>query len=107
MATDKTTSQMSGGRIADKINKDLKQKGKNLSISRSQVNRILKKKLIKRRVRKVFYLREKNKEERVSFCKKIIEKKIQGKDIFFTDETKIDTSSYNDFIRITKKKIKK
>ena len=40
--------------------------------------------------------------KRVDFCKKIIEKKIKGDNIFFTDETKIDMSPYtNDSIRLT------
>ena len=40
--------------------------------------------------------------KRVDFCEKIIEKKIKGDNIFFTDETKIDMSPYtNDSIRLT------
>ena len=59
MATNKTTNQMSGGRIADIINEDLKKKnvikrGKILSISRSQVNRILKKKINQKKSQKSF-----------------------------------------------------
>ena len=59
--------------------------------------------MIKRRVRKTFYLAEDHKEERVKFFKYIIENKIKTKDIFFTDETRTDTSGKNDYIRISKK----
>ena len=67
MATNKTTGEMSGGNISNIINEEFKKKNilnkkrkKILSISTSQVNRILKKNLIKRKVRKVFHLTEQN-----------------------------------------------
>ena len=101
LASNKTTSQMPGGLIANKINEKLKnnnildKKGKTLTISKRSVNRILKKKYGKpRRVKKVFYLTEEQKIKRVKFCKEILKMGIEGKNIFFTDETKIDTSPY-------------
>ena len=49
--------------------------------------------------------------KRLEFCQKIIEKKIKGEHIFFTDETKINMSPYtNDSIRLvndSKIKLKK
>ena len=109
MATNKTTRQMSGGAISNAINEELQnkkilnKKRKILSITKRQVNRILKKKLIQRKVRKTFYLNSDHKKERKRFCENIIKNKIREKDIFFTDETRIDTAPpKSDFIRITK-----
>ena len=50
-------------------------------------------------------------EKRLEFCKKIINMKLEGKNIFFTDETKIDTApnTSNESIRVSsriKNKIK-
>jgi len=70
MATNKTTRQMSGGAISNAINEELQnkkilnKKRKILSITKRQVNRILKKKLIQRKVRKTFYLNSDHKKER-------------------------------------------
>ena len=49
------------------------------------------------KIRKVFYLNEDAKKKRLNFCQKILEmefegKKLEGKNIFFTDETKMDTA---------------
>jgi len=42
------------------------------------------------------------KKERIKFCENIINKKIRGNQIFFTDETKIDLSPFlNDSIRLS------
>ena len=66
MASNKTTREMPGGLIAIKINQKLKKdnvvdkNGKLLSITKSQVNRILREKFGKLlKIRKVFYLSEK------------------------------------------------
>ena len=79
MGENKTTYQMPGRCIANALNEEFKKKNilnkektKILSISTSQVNKILKKNLITRKVRKTFYLTEEHKKERVRFCKKII-----------------------------------
>ena len=99
LASNKTTREMSGGLIAAKINEKLKKNnvldknGKPVSISKSQVNRILREKFGKPlKVKKVFYLNDDSKTKRIEFCKKIIEQNLEGKNIFFTDETRIDTS---------------
>ncbi|WP_294242872.1 hypothetical protein [Pseudobutyrivibrio sp.] len=119
LASNKTTNQMSGGAIANKINEKLKKKnirdtkGEILTISKSQVNRILRKKYgSPRKIKKTFYLTDEQKQKRVKFCKEILKKGIKGKNIFFTDETKIDTSPFTvgEYIRLSsrkKKQIKK
>ena len=80
---------MPGGLIAIKINNMLKKdnvldkNGKLLTITKSQVNRILKEKFGKPlKVRKVFYLNETAKKKRLEFCQKIVQMCIEGKNIF-------------------------
>ena len=80
---------MPGGLIAITINNQLKKdnildkNGKNLSITKSQVNRILREKYGKPlKVRKVFYLNEDAKKKRLDFCKNIIQMNLEGKNIF-------------------------
>ena len=119
LASNKTTREMPGGLIAIKINNLLKKDNildknwKILSITKSQVNRILREKFGKPlKVRKVFYLNEEAKKKRVEFCQKIIQMDLEGKNIFFTDETRIDTASNTkgESIRLSSKiknKIKK
>ena len=118
MVSNKTTREMPGGLIAIKINNMLKKdnvlgkNGKLLTITKSQVNRILKDKYGKPlKVRKVFYLDENAKKKRLEFCQKIIQMGIEGKNIFFTDETRMDTApnTKGESIRvssITRNKIK-
>ena len=72
MASNKTTREMPGGLIAIKINEKLKKdkikdkNGKYLIITKSQVNRILRQKFGKPlKVRKVFYLNEEAKKNRL------------------------------------------
>ena len=85
--------------------------GKLLSISKRQVNNILREKYGKPlKIKKVFYLNEESKRKRMEFCQKIIDMEIDGKkldgiNIFFTDETKIDTApnTSNESIRISSK----
>ena len=119
MASNKTTREMPGGLIAIKINNKLKKdnildkNGKILTITKSQVNRILKEKFGKPlKVRKVFYLNEAAKKKRLEFCQKIVQMGLEGKNIFFTDETRMDTTpnTKGESIRIStkiKNKIKK
>ena len=99
IASNKTTREMPGGLIAIKINNMLKKdnvldkNGKLLTITKSQVNRILKEKFGKPlKVRKVFYLNETAKKKRLEFCQKIVRMGVEGKNIFFTDETRMDTA---------------
>ena len=49
---------------------------------------------------------EAHKRKRVKFCEKLLKKRIQGKNIFFTDETTIDLSPVINGIRLTPKKQK-
>ena len=57
LAENKTTSSMSSNRIANIINKKLKEDGLNLSITKMTVCRILKQEYGKpRKIKKVFYL---------------------------------------------------
>ena len=89
LASNKTTREMPGGLIAIIINKKLKKdnvldkNGKLITITKSQVNRILKKKYGKPlKVRKVFYLNEESKKKRLEFCQKIVQNDLEGKNIF-------------------------
>ena len=118
LASTETTWEMPGRLISIKINKMLEKdnvldkKGKLLSITKSQVNRILREKYGKPlKIKKVFYLNEEAMGKRLEFCKKIIDMNLEGKNIFFTDETKIDTApnTSNETIRVSsriKNKIK-
>ena len=61
-----------------------------------------------RKIRKVFYLTKEQMKKRVNFCKSILSKKLSGKQIMFTDETKIDLSPFTrDSIRLTKESTSK
>ena len=117
LASNKTTREMPAGLIAIKINQKLKKNnelnkdGKLLSIGKRQVNNILKEKYGKPlKIKKVFNLNKDSKKKRLEFCKKIVEMEINGKkldgiNIFFTDETKIDTApnTSNETIRVSSK----
>ena len=84
LAENKTTSSMSSNKISNIINKKLKENGTNLSITKMTVCRILNKELGKpMKIKRVFYLSKKNKIKRVEFCKKMIEKNISGKKIYY------------------------
>ena len=75
---------MSSNKISNIINKKLKEDGTNLSITKMTVCRILNKELGKpMKIKRVFYLSKKNKIKRVEFCKKMIEKNISGKKIYY------------------------
>ena len=59
--------------------------------------------MVIRKIRRAFYLNKRQKKQRVDFCKKIIERGLNGDQIMFTDETKIDLSPFlKDSIRLTK-----
>ena len=84
LAENKTTSSKSSNKISNIINKKLKEDGTNLSITKMTVCRILNKELGKpMKIKRVFYLSKKNKMKRVEFCKKMIEKNISGKKIYY------------------------
>ena len=68
LAKDQTTSDMSSARIAYLINKDLEKDGKNITIHKATICRILNKELGKpRKIKKVFFLTQKQKQKRVEF----------------------------------------
>ena len=96
-----------------KINNELNKKVNLLTISNRQVNNIFKEKYGKPlEIKKVFYLDEVTMEKRLEFCTKIIDMNLEGKNIFFTDETRVDTApnTSNESIRVSsriKNKIKK
>ena len=84
LAENKTTSSMSSNKISNIINKKLKEDGTNLSITKMTVCRILNKELGKpMKIKRFFYLSKKNKIKRVEFYKKMIEKNISGKKIYY------------------------
>ena len=104
LAKGKTTSSMSSYRIMKYINLKLERDKMNMKVSKATICRILNKEYDKpRKIKKVFFLNKKQKEERVKFCKMILDKGIKGEQIFFTDETKIEMGPYvNDHIRLSK-----
>ena len=86
LASNKTTREMPAGLIAIKINEKLKKNnelnkiGNLLSITKRQVNNILREKYGKPlKIKKVFYLNEESKKKRMDFCKKIVEMELDGK----------------------------
>ena len=76
-----------------KINKE------NMTIHKSTICRMLNKELGRpRKVKRVFFLTDDQKRQRIEFCEKMLKKGIKGGNIFFSDETKIDIGSYfNDY----------
>ena len=115
MAKNQKTSNKPGRLIAEEINKKLEQdkvtyengkkKDQIMTISKSQVNRILNEKYTCRVVKRVFDM-EKHKEKRKEFCKKMLDMRKNeeniGKKIFFTDESRIDLKPPYDKIRVDK-----
>ena len=104
LTKDKTTSSMSSYRIMKYINLKLAKDKMNMKVSKATICRILNKEYGKpRKIKKVFFLNKKQKDERVKFFKMILEKGIKGDQIFFTDETKIKIGAYiNDHILLSK-----
>ena len=115
LAENRPVSEMPSRKIAMIINAQLKKdkvldyKGEILKIRHSTVCKYLDKFLGKpRKIRKVFYLSEKQKEERVKFCRMILEKEIIQKDVFWTYETQIGLFNFfDDEIRLSKDNQKK
>ena len=107
-ANNKVTSSMSSRKIASKINsilkkrKEVDRKGKPITVHFTTVNNYLKQYFGKpRKIRKVFFMSEENKKKRVEFCKRILNMNIMPEQIFFTDESRIELSSFsNDWIRL-------
>ena len=86
------------------MNEKFKKEGRDLKISHMISSRILNKNLGKpRKIKKIFYINNKKKEERIKYCHKIQELGLKGKDIFFTDESIMDLSPFvNEKIRLSK-----
>ena len=104
LAENQTTSNMGSRKIAILMNKKFKDEGRDLTISHMTSCRILNKNLGKpRKIKKVFSINNKKKQERIKYCNKILELKLKGKDIFFTDESIMDLSPFvNEKIRLSK-----
>ena len=55
-------------------------------------------------MKRLFCTNNKKKEERIKFCQKILDLKLRGKDIFFTDESQMDCNPFvNEHIRLSLK----
>ena len=107
-AKNKTTSAMSCRKISFMINSVLSKRnevddeGKPITISYRTINNYLKDYYGKpKKIRKAFYLWEDQMKKRVQFCEEILKRKINYDNIMFTDECKVNLSSYtNDWIRL-------
>ena len=99
LAENQTTSNMGTRKF-----KKFKEEGRKLTISHMTSSRILNKNLGKpRKIKKVFSINNKKKEERIKYCHKIQEIGLKGKDIFFTDKSIMDLSPFvNEKIRLSK-----
>ena len=74
---------MSSSEIRDTINNQLKKDKKNISITKMTVCLILKQEYgTPRKVKKVFYLTQQQKEKMIKFCEEMLKRKISGKKIY-------------------------
>ena len=85
---------MGGRKIAGLVNKKLedenityktcKNKGKIMTIGKTMVRDYLKEIFLSPIIiKRLFFLSQQQKKDRLSFCRKILEKHIEGKDIFY------------------------
>ena len=109
-ARDRPVNLYSARKIQKKFNalpKNKKEKGEQKKVSLSTVNKTLNQYLSKPKpIRKVFYLDENKKEQRLKFLKFMKAHNISPSDIFFTDESIFNLSSYfnrNMKIRVSKR----
>ena len=109
-ARDRPVNLYSARKIQKKFNalpKNKKEKGEQKKVSLSTVNKTLNQYLSKPKpVRKVFYLDENKKEQRLKFLQFMKAHNISPSDIFFTDESIFNLSSYfnkNMKIRVSKR----
>ena len=109
LGENQTTISMISLKLAYLMNSDFEKEDIDLSISKDTVNRYLKEAFGKpRKIHKVFHLTKSQRIQRVKFCRNILNKMINGKNIFFTDRTQIKTGSFfNDSIRLSKENQKK
>ena len=103
MAENQTTSNMGSRKIAAIMNEKFKREGRNMRVSRTTICKILRNYLGKpRKMKRLFYVNKKKKEERIKFCEKILELKLKGKELFFTDESQMDCNQFvNEQIRLS------
>ena len=89
-------------KIVNIMNTQFEKEGKKTRISRTTVAKYLKNYFgAPRKMKKVFQQTIK-KEERLKFCKKVIDMELEGKDLFFTDESQMDCSPFvNEHIRLS------
>ena len=104
LAENRTTSDMDSRKITMLMNEKFKKEGRKLTINHMTTCRILNKNMGKpRKMKKVFSINNKKKEERIKYCNKILELDLRGKDLFFTDESIMDLSPFvNEKIRLSK-----
>ena len=110
-ATNKTTSSKSSRTIASKINyvlrkrNEVDKRGKPITVHYTTVNNYLKQYFGKpRKFRKAFYMSNENRKKRVELCKRIFGMNIKSEQIFFTDESCIELTSFsNDWILLDPK----
>ena len=113
-AKNQVTSSKSSRKIADMINSvlvkrgEVDKKGKQISVHFTTVNNYLKEYFGRpRKIRKVFYLSEKQKKKRLDFCEAILNRHLKPEQIFFTDESKVELGSFTrDSIRLDPEKKK-
>ena len=97
-AKDKSINIASAKRLRNRFNslpRYKKEKKKQKKISLSTVNKILNKGLCKpKKIKKVFFLSTLNKEKRLKFLTFMKKNRISPKNIFFTDESNFNVSSF-------------
>ena len=84
-------------------------RGNQITIHYTTVNNYLKEYFRRpRKIRKIFYLSEKQKKKIFDFCESILKKKLKPEQIFFTDESKVELGSFTrNSIRLDPGKIRK
>ena len=84
IAENQTTSERGSRKLADMMNKKLKEQGKKKTVGKSTICTYLKKRNIKlRKFKRVFALNEVQKKKRLEYCQAILKKKSKEK-IFFS-----------------------
>ena len=89
MAENKTTAEASSRKLTRDINKKLEERG--IIINKSSVYSYLNDGMGKQRsIRPVFALNDKQRDKRVKYCQKLIDKGILGKNIFLLMKHKLN-----------------
>jgi len=80
--------------------KEVNKNNKQITVSDKTVNNILKEHYGRpKKIRKVFYLFKEQMKKRYKFCENILNKKLNSEEIMFTDETKINMSTYTNYYK--------